>query len=224
MSRRLLDWFSSRRERRVLEYVNRHLGLTVDCVTELEIMVKAASRGDLEEKRGSFQRLSSMEREADELRRTLAEDLLTRGTLPPDVREDLMNLVGTMDWVADWAREAGRILHLLEFERIPEQMKAAAERMAGELKSCVLPLRRSINSLTRDPEAALKLAYEVESVEEVIDDMYAEVRELFLALDFSSFDTPFLILLNAFFDALEMVADWCENTSDLVRVLVIRFH
>lgn len=224
MSRRLLDWFSSRRERQVLESVNRHLGLTEDCVIELEKMIEAASRGNLEEKKRSFERLSKMESEADGLRRTLAEDLLTKGTLPPDARTDLMELVRTMDWVADWAKESGRILDLLEFERIPEEMKGAAEKMAGELKNCVLTLRRSINSLTRDPEAALKLAYEVERIEEAIDDMYADARGFFLTLDFSGFGVPFLILLNMFFDALEMVADWCENTSDLVRVLVVRFH
>ncbi|RJS89407.1 DUF47 family protein [Candidatus Bathyarchaeota archaeon] len=224
MSRRLLDWFSSRRERQVLENVNKHLGLTEDCVVELERMIKAASRGDLEEKEASFKRLSRMESEADGVRRTLAESLLTKGTLPPTVREDLMELVRAMDWVADWAKEAGRILDLLEFEKIPEEMKRAAERMAGELKGCVLTLRKSINSLTIDPEVSLKLAYKVEDIEEEIDEMYADARRLFLTLDFSGFETPFLILLNMFFDALEMVADWCENTSDLVRVLVVRFH
>jgi len=224
MSRRLLDWFSSRRERQVLENVNKHLGLTEDCVVELERMIKAASRGDLEEKEASFKRLSRMESEADGVRRTLAESLLTKGTLPPTVREDLMELVRAMDWVADWAKEAGRILDLLEFEKIQEEVKRAAERMAGELKGCVLTLRKSINSLTIDPEASLKLAYKVEDIEEEIDEMYADARRLFLTLDFSGFETPFLILLNMFFDALEMVADWCENTSDLVRVLVVRFH
>ena len=163
-----------------------------------------------------------MEREADRLRRTLAEDLLTRGTIPPEVREDLMGLIRSMDWIVDWSREAGRILDLLEFERIPDEMKGSAKNMAEELKSCVLTLRRSINSLTRNPEEALKLAYEVERLEESIDDMYADSRRLFLKLDFSGFGMPFLILLNSFFDALEMVADWCENTSDLVRVLIVR--
>ena len=115
-------------------------------------------------------------------------------------------------------------MDLLEFEKIPEEVKRAAERMAGELKGCVLTLRKSINSLTIDPEVSLKLAYKVEDIEEEIDEMYADARRLFLTLDFSGFETPFLILLNMFFDALEMVADWCENTSDLVRVLVVRFH
>jgi predicted phosphate transport protein (TIGR00153 family) len=222
MSEKLLDWFGSRRERQVLENVNKHLGLTEDCVIELGRMVEAASMGTLEEKKRSYERLSAIEKEADELRRTIAENLLTKGALPLDLREDLMELVRTMDWVADWSKEAGRILDLLEFEGIPEEMKKAAKRMAGELKNCVLTLRKSINSLASDPKEALKLAYEVERIEEDIDDMYSDARRLFLTLDFSGFEMPFLILLNMFYDALEMVSDWCENTSDLVRVLVVR--
>lgn len=222
MSSGLRDWFSSRREIRILDNVNTHLGLTVDCVIELQRMVDAASSGALEEKKVSFNRLSEMEVEADRLRRTLAENLLTKGALPSDVRADLMELVRTMDWVADWSKEAGRILGLLDFERIPDEMKELAKRVTVELKSCVLTLRRSINNLTINPDVALKLAYEVESIEENIDDLYTDARRLLLDLDFSGFTTTFLILLTMFFDALEMVADWCENTSDLVRVLVVR--
>ncbi len=218
----LREWFSSHREMRILENVNTHLGLTVDCVIELERMVEAASSGAFEEKKNSFKRLSEIEVEADKLRRTLAETLLTRGTLPSDVRADLMELVRTMDWVADWAKEAGRILSLLDFERIPDKMKELAKKVTIELKNCVLTLRHSINNLTINPDVSLKLAYEVEHIEENIDELYTDARKLLLTLDFSGFKTPFLILLNMFFDALEMVADWCENTSDLVRVLVVR--
>lgn len=224
MSKRLLDWFSTRREREVLENVNSHLGLTVDSVEELSQMIIAASNGDLEEKKKSFERLNKAEREADDLRRTLAEGLLTKGTLPADLRGDLMELVRTTDSVADWSKEAGRILDLLQFERIPEDLKNQAKETSKELKNCVLTLRKSINSLATEPEVALKLAYEVEHYEEVIDDTYNETRRIFLVSDLSGFEMQFLILLNMFFDALEMVSDWCENTSDLVRILAVRFH
>ena len=33
-----------------------------------------------------------------------------------------------------------------------------------------------------------------------------------------------LIILNEALDAIEMVADWCENTVDLVRVIAVRLH
>ena len=224
MSKKISDWFTTRRERQVLENVNRHLGLSQDCVIELERMVDAASTGDLEGKKGSYQRLSQMETDADELRRTLSEEFLTKGSLPTDLREDLMELVRTMDWVADWSKEAGRLLNLLPYDRVPEPLKLGARKMASELIQCVLTLRKSINALATDTTAALRLAYEVERSEERIDDLYNEVRSQFLNLDSAYFQVPFLILLNMFFDALEMVSDWCENTSDLVRVLCVRFQ
>lgn len=224
MSKSISDWFTTRRERQILENVNRHLGLSQDCVIELERMVDAASKGDMDAKKGSYQRLSQMETDADELRRKLCEDFLTKGSLPTDLREDLMELVRTMDWVADWSKEAGRLLNLLPYDRIPEPLKLGSKRMASELVQCVLTLRKSINALETDTTAALRLAYEVERSEERIDDLYNEVRFQFLNLDDTYFQMPFLILLNMFFDALEMVSDWCENTSDLVRVLCVRFQ
>jgi len=48
MSERLLGWFGARRERQILESVNKHLGLTEDCVIELGRMIEAASKGELE--------------------------------------------------------------------------------------------------------------------------------------------------------------------------------
>jgi uncharacterized protein Yka (UPF0111/DUF47 family) len=31
-----------------------------------------------------------------------------------------------------------------------------------------------------------------------------------------------LILMNEFFDAIETVADWSENTADIVRAIAVR--
>ena len=41
-------------------------------------------------------------------------------------------------------------------------------------------------------------------------------------LEFPGFSRGALILLNEFFDALETVADWCENTVDIVRAIAVR--
>ena len=41
---------------------------------------------------------------------------------------------------------------------------------------------------------------------------------------FPEFTTGSLILLNEFFDAVETIADWCENTADIVRAIAVRRH
>jgi uncharacterized protein Yka (UPF0111/DUF47 family) len=89
---------------------------------------------------------------------------------------------------------------------------------------CVKVLTRSIDALPRDTKEALELANEVEMLEETIDDLYGEARYNFATEDLSMFQTGELILMNEFLDALETVADWCENTADIVRAIAVRRH
>ena len=43
-------------------------------------------------------------------------------------------------------------------------------------------------------------------------------------MEFPDFSTGALILLNEFLDSLETVADWCENTADIVRAIAVRIQ
>ena len=69
---------------------------------------------------------------------------------------------------------------------------------------------------------AIGLADQVEMIEEDVDDLYSEARRHIATLEFTGFSDGALILLNEFFDALETVADWCENTVDIVRAIAVR--
>ena len=71
---------------------------------------------------------------------------------------------------------------------------------------------------------AIELADEVEIMEEDIDELYAIARSHIVSLEFPGFKIGQLILMNQFFDALETVADWCENTVDIVRAIAVRLH
>ena len=223
MGEKLFKWFAFRRERKILSMARRHIDLTTGTVEELVKQVEAASVGDEDRKQASFERLSKMEMEADSLRRSIAEEL-TKGVIPPEEREDLMHLIRRVDWVADWAREAGRILSILPFEKAPEEMRKAVLEMCKKDSECVLVLRKCINTLIEDVNKALELADRVERLEEEIDEAYAQVRQLFVSLRFPGFNVGELILFNMFVDAVEMVADWCENTADLVRVIAVRLR
>ena len=164
-----------------------------------------------------------MEMKADALRREMVEEL-TRSEMFPEEREDLMELVRAVDWVADWSREAGRILAIIPFEKAPEEMKEAAQNMCRANNDCVSVLAKCIDVLPKDPHEAINLANEVEMLEEEIDELYGIARKHLATLEFEGFTTGSLILLNMFLDALETVADWCENTADIVRAVAVRIH
>lgn len=215
-------WFSDRRTKDVLEMVRKHLELTTNAVQELYNMVCIACEKP-SNKDSLYQKISDIEMEADQLRRTMVTELTTKDIFPTE-REDLMELVRAVDWVADWAREAGRILVIIPFDEVPIQMKEAAQDMCKANNECVSLLAECVNVLPSDPIQALKLADEVETLEEELDDLYSIARKHLATLKFPKFTVGALILLNEFLDALETVADWCENTADLVRAVGVRIH
>ena len=220
MSERILRWFGDRRNVTVLEMTHSHLDLTTQAVRELYEMVRSV--GDAPESKNEFyERISEMEMKADQIRRDMVTELSQRDLYPTE-RDDLMELVRAVDWIADWAREAGRILVIIPFERLPEELKQSIENMCRENYSCVKVLAECIHALSGNPKRALELADQVELLEEDVDDLYAEARQMMAEIDDMGMTRGASILLNEFMDAVETVADWCENTADIARAIAIR--
>jgi len=222
MSERILRWLGDYRNEEVLNLVREHLELTQKAVEGLYNMVSCAC-DDPEGKRALYDRISELEMKADQLRRDMIFKLTERNIFPNE-RQDLMDLVRAVDWVADWSREAGRILVIIPFEKAPDEMKDAAQEMCKECVAGVTLLAECINELSRDRMKALALADQVEMIEEDIDEIYSKARRYLATLVYPGFSRGALILLGEFLDAVETVADWCENTVDIVRAIAVRVH
>lgn len=223
MARRIFSWFAPKRGERVLEMVEEHLKLTQNAVSDLYRMVEASASCQMVDCKDFFESVTQLEMKADALRREMVEEL-TRSEMFPEEREDLMELVRAVDWIADWSKEAGRILIIIPFEKAPDEMKEAAQNMCRANVDCVRVLAKCIKALPEAPKEAINLANEVEVLEEELDELYSAARRHLANLEFPGYTTGALILLNMFLDALETVADWCENTADIVRAVAVRVH
>jgi predicted phosphate transport protein (TIGR00153 family) len=222
MSERILRWFGDYRNDEVLNMVRDHLELTQNAVKELYNMVNCAC-DDPEGKLTLYDNISEVEMKADQLRRDMIFKLTERNIFPNE-RQDLMDLVRAVDWVADWSREAGRILVIIPFEKVPDEMKNTVQEMCKECVVGVTLLAECINELSQDRMKAIELADQVEMIEEDIDDIYSIARRYLVTLVYPDFSRGALILLGEFLDAVETVADWCENTVDIVRAIAVRVH
>jgi len=201
--------------------VEEHLELTQNAVMDLYKMVEASANNLEKDSKDFFESVSQLEMRADDLRRKMVEEL-TKSEMFPEERQDLMELVRAVDWVADWSKEAGRILVIIPFDKAPDEMKQAALNMCKANVDCVGVLSKCVKALHEDPKAALSLADEVEMLEENIDELYSIARYHLANLEYPGFSVGALILLNEFLDALETIADWCENTADIVRAIAVR--
>lgn len=223
LSKKLFGWFAPKRGEEVLDMAEKHLELTRSAVIDLYNMVDAAAHCDAEGCASYYMSLSKMEMEADELRRKMI-DALTVSEMFPEERDDLMELVRAIDWIADWSKEAGRILNIIHLDRAPEEIRDAALNMVKADGVCVGVLTECLKVMSADSKEAISLANKVEMLEEDIDELYSIARRHLAGLNFPGWTVGSIILLNEFLDALESIADWCENTADIVRAVAVRMR
>ena len=215
----LMKWFEKRRESKAMLAMQRHLALTMTAVEDLERAIKASVALNENEAKAAIERVTSSEREADKLRRTVMTEL-AGGELPSTDREDLMHLMKRVDMVADWCRESTRMLSGISMKDVPENLREAAVKMAEGVRECARALRRAISRMTDKPEEAMQAADEVERLEENVDDLFEKSRQLLGREE--KIKVGAAILMNELYEAIEMVADWCEDACDQIRVIIIR--
>ena len=215
----LVKWFEKRRELKVINMIETHLATTVSIVEDLEQELKAAVASNEEEMQRYIASVTRAEKEADLMRRRVMDQLST-GELPPNGRVDLMDLMKRVDMVADWSRESTRLLNVLPMNKMPHVLQESLLKMMEGSKICAFALRKCVSKMIEKPSEALSAADEVERQEEKVDEIHENVRRL-LARE-TKMDVGVAILTNELLEALETIADWCEDSCDQVRVIIVR--
>lgn len=204
-------------ETRILELLEKHVSLCTSISSELVKVAELKIAGEREEMEKCLERVFKMEEKADSLRREVAREL-AKGILPPLSREDLMNLVQKLDMVADYAKDATRILGIIHANELTEGFKIVFMKFINKVDECVHALGSSVKALYEDFKRAADQCYEVERIEEEIDAIYVEALKV--ARD-SNMKIQTALLATELLRLLEMAADQCEDTADLIRIVTI---
>ncbi|MCK4885141.1 DUF47 family protein, partial [Candidatus Bathyarchaeota archaeon] len=158
---------------------DRQMTLAIDTVIELEKAINSALNSDKEKARASFDKLSRIEHEIDELRRIVFEEL-TRGNLQSKDREDIMHLVKRLDQMADHVKDASRAVILLLEAEVPKEMWKQFAKTAKDLVDCATTLRKAIENLGTNPAKAMELAKQIDKIEQRVDKKYLKSKALLL--------------------------------------------
>jgi predicted phosphate transport protein (TIGR00153 family) len=212
-------WFARRRKSKVLEIADRQMTLAIDTVIELEKSINAALNGQKEKAKSSFEKLSTIEHEIDELRRTIFEEL-TKGSLPSKDREDIMHLVKRLDEMADHVKDASRAVVLLVEANVVKEIWEQLAETAKYLVVAATTLRDAIEKLGTEPQKAMELAKQIDIVEGKVDEKYLKVKALLLKHS-SEMDAATILILKDLIEEMEHVADSCDDTADYVRILTV---
>ncbi|RLE68397.1 MAG: hypothetical protein DRJ34_03085 [Thermoprotei archaeon] len=166
-----------------------------------------------------YEKIHNKELEADNLRRKILEQL-SEVKIDPDIKSSLARIVRQIDWVADWALEASRLLSILSKKDVSKNIRSIMIEMAVKVNDTTKTLHKSIVSMFSDPFKTLDLADRVERLEEEVDDLYQKAREIFVN-NFSKQISSIAIIVFHTLDAIEMMADKCEDTCDCIREYVV---
>ena len=217
MSRKILEWWVSRRKSKVLTLAERQIDTAMETVKRLEEasgMVFRRSKGDPMKPIGD---LFAEEESIDELRRSIFEEL-SRGEMQPKDREDLMHLVKRIDVLADCVKDSARDLMVLRDSYLPAEIQAFYIDMVGNLKECATILKGSIEKLGYDISEAIELSKGVDKIEHLIDEDHVKSKSLLIKYG-REVNPALLLVLKDLADHLEGAADVCADTADYVRVL-----
>jgi predicted phosphate transport protein (TIGR00153 family) len=215
----LTKWFEKRRETKALSTIQQHLALTTGIVEDLERAIEAAVKNDKKEMKRCIERVADSEKEADDLRRKVMDEV-SKGELSPSDREDLMDLVKRVDMIADWSRESTRVLGAIPMEHVSDPIKDEFIEMVKSVKECAVSVQKCVNKMMTRPEEALQAADAVEREEEEVDDLHEKARKLLGKEDLPR--AGIAVLVSQLFEAIEMIADSCEDVCDQVRVIIVR--
>jgi predicted phosphate transport protein (TIGR00153 family) len=215
------SWFAARTKARSIEMVRQATRMLVPSVEELMVCVNSGAAGKKDEVESAFTRLHQLEREGDSLRRLIITEL-ARGSLPVDERRSFMRLTRQIDWVADWCLEAARLVRLAPLNKVSEETRRNALEMCKVVKECVSGVQQCIDLLTdKRVQEALDSADRVERLEEEVDDLYRNARGLLSEITGPELTVGQIILVAQFMDAIENIADRCEDVSDQARVIAV---
>lgn len=212
-------WFANRRKSKLFEMADRQMTLAIDTVIELQKSITAALKGNKENAKSSFEKLSTIEHEIDELRRMIFEEL-TRGSLRSKDREDIMHLVKRLDQMADHVKDASRAVVLLLEAIVPKDMWKQFSETAKELVVCATTLRKAIEQLGVNPEKAMDLAKQIDQIEGIVDEHYLKSKAMLLQYSKET-DAATILILKDLIEEMEHVADACDDTADYVRILTV---
>ncbi len=202
-------------EERLIKMVLDHASYCKDAASYLKESVESMVRGLEAEKK--IVEVERAEREADRLRREIL-DYLAEGALPPLSREDFVRLTERVDMIADWSREACRILKALDKPSCLAKVGDTLIRLAEHAEEAAIKLYEAIGALSESLDEARKLVAEVERIEDLGDKAYAECLTE-LSRHWSEINNPLVLVL---IEDVENVVDAAEDASDVLEEIIIR--
>ena len=198
------------REGKFFDLFNAHAERIVEGSRELNAMIGKFS--DLD---AHAQRIDAAERAADKITHECIT-LLHKTFITPFDREQIHQLITTMDDILDLMQDVAETIVLYDIRKITPESKQLAEIC----QMCCERVRTAVGLLkkVKEADAILKTCQEIDRLESDADRvMRSAVSKLFL----EESDLKQVMKLRVIYDLLETITDRCEDVANVVEGIVL---
>jgi len=198
------------REGRFFDYFNEHAGHAVLAAVELKALL--ADLSDLEVRRKNIER---HEKQADQITHHTMQ-LLHQTFITPLDRDEIHQLITTMDDVLDLMEDIAQCLFLYDVRAVTPE----AQRLAEICVACTEKVRDAVARLESmdNTDAILKLCAEIDRLEADADYV---MRSAMAKLFREEPDAKEIIKQKEIYQLLEAVTDKCEDIANLIEGIVL---
>lgn len=204
------------REGNFFEMFNQHADRIVEAARAFSLLV--ANYGDSQLRERYTREVDTAEHAADRVTREVNK-MLHKTFITPIDREQIHQLINTMDDVADVIQDSAETMSLYDVRHMTEDMSRLTElslKCCERLKDAVYMLAKIAEP--KVAEAALKTCEEIDQLESDADRV---MRSAMSKLFREEPDVRELIKLKAIYELLETITDKCEDVANLIEGVVL---
>jgi predicted phosphate transport protein (TIGR00153 family) len=214
-------WLAKGAEKRIMELCEKHIEEIVETVKETERAYEAFLEKDTRGVEEAYKKVFAQEREADELKRQILEEL-SAGIFHPIDRDEIVRLVMVVDEIAANTKAAAGKLRYLPPRKVCRELREIMRSFASKDLEAVQKLKEAFGAVMKGSPSALALSHQVEEKEEEVDEfrqtrLFPKLLKWHRAIK----DTGMSFILEKMLENLESVADLCEDASDILRCMAV---
>ncbi len=181
------------------------------------ILKDVVAEPDFDKRAALITLLEDLEHANDELTHNLFTEL-GRNFITPFDREDIHYLATSLDDIADYIYAAGKKINFYRVNPNDTGMQKFAELIeqgAAQVKIAVVELR-DMKNMRKITEALVK----INSIENQADDVFDfSIEKLFATED----DAKEVIKKREIYQVMEIVTDKCEDASNVIESIIIKY-
>jgi len=209
-------WIFGKKEERIIEFIKNHLDLVERTIESLRDYLNMYF-SDGEKATVIYERIQTLESDADRVRRKMETDMYS-GAFLPNFRGDLLGLIESVDKIANKAEFVADLIEL-QHPVIPDELKDGILRQIDLSLETFRMLKRSIEYLFEDLQKAGEYVILTEKREHEEDEVErGNIKKLF-ELDI---ERCAKLEIKEIIRSIGDIADKAEDSSDRVEIIILK--